>query len=269
MLELTGVRRSKPAFRPVTVETVRLPLIVLPWLDDRPRDACGRKRSQATLSTFRKGKKPANAGKTYPPTPPDPEQVLAILQQGSPTAPADIRNRAVFGLVWRSGLRISEALALDLNDLSREHNSVLVRCGKGGKRRISGIDDFGFELLDPWLEIRPRYPVGPLFCVVEGKTKGNRVNRSTVAAKLHEWAQDAGVERRVGDEVIGRVAPHQLRHAHACDLAREGVPVQHVSRQLGHANLAITTTYLQGIAPVETLSVIAARPRPELKGGPA
>lgn len=261
-LELTGVRRGKPAFRPVTTEMVRLPLVTLPWLDDRPRDACGRRRSAATLPNFRKGKKPANADKTYPPSPPDPEQVLTILQQGSKTAAADIRNRAIFSLVWRSGLRISEALALDLNDLSREHNSVLVRCGKGGKRRISGIDDFGFELLDPWLEIRSRFPVGPLFCIVEGPTKGGAVNASTVRAKLHEWARSAGVERVIGDEVVGRVAPHQLRHAHACDLAREGVPIVHVSKQLGHANLAITTTYLGGIAPTETLAVIAARPRP-------
>lgn len=233
---------------------VRLPVLDLPWLDERPRDACGRRRSPATFSTFRKGQKPANHGRRYDPTPPSPEQVLAILGQGSDTSPSDIRYRALFGLIWRSGLRISEALDLEPGDLSREHHSVLVKCGKGGKRRISGIDNFGFELIDPWLQIRPRFPFGPLFCVVEGVTRGSRLGASQVRAKLHEWAKLAGVPHRV--------APHQLRHAHACDLAREGVPVQHVSKQLGHANLAITTTYLQGIAPVETLSVIAARPRP-------
>jgi integrase len=236
---------------------ISLPVLELPWLDDRPVDACGRRRSRATMPGYRRGQKPGNWGQTYPPTPPSPEQVLAILDQGSKTAPSAIRDRALFGLVWRSGLRISEALALDPADLSREHNSVLVRCGKGGKRRISGMDDYGFELIDPWLHIRARYPFGPLFCVVEGPSRGGKLNDSTVRAKLHEWSKAAGVP--------SRVAPHQLRHAHACDLAREGVPVQHVSRQLGHANLAITTTYLQGIAPVETLSVIAARPRPVLE----
>jgi site-specific recombinase XerD len=221
-----------------------------------PYDRAGRKRSPATMPGYRKGIKPNNAGQQYPPTPPTPEQVLAILGQGSKTSPADIRYRALFGLIWRSGLRISEALALEPNDLSAEHNSVVVRRGKGGKRRISGLDDYGFELLQPWLDIRGRYPGRLLFVVVEGRTKGEPMAATVVRAKLHQWADLAGVPNRV--------APHQLRHAHAVDLAREGVPVQHVSRQLGHANLAITTTYLQGIAPVETLEVIAARPRPEV-----
>lgn len=218
-------------------------------------DVCGRRRSPATFAAFRKGQKPGNAGQTYAPTPPSPEQVIAILEQGSKTSPAHIRDRAIFALVWRSGLRISEALALYLNDVSAEHNSVLVRCGKGGKRRISGIDDYGIELLQPWMNIRGRYPGDLLFVIVEGRTKGGPVGSSQVRAKLHRWADEAMVPERV--------APHQLRHAHACDLAREGVPVLHISKQLGHANLAITTTYLQGVAPVETLSIIAARPRPD------
>lgn len=253
-MELVGYRNGKAAFRAVRCEAITLPLLTVKWLDDRPRDRCGRPRSAATMPGFRRGKKPLNHGKTYPPTPPSPEQVLAILEQGSRTAPHAIRDRAIIGLIWRSGLRVSEALALDASDLDRQHNSVLVKRGKGGKRRLSGMDDYGFELVDPWLQIRGRYPVGPLFCVVEGATRGEAVKPASFRAKLHELAREAGVPQRV--------APHQLRHAHACDLAREGVPIQHVSRQLGHANLAITTTYLQGIAPVETLSVIAARPRP-------
>lgn len=253
----------------VDLEYRRLPVLKVKWLAEREKrpactsgdnlpvalDVCGRRRSPATFSGFRKGQAPKNAGCEFPPTPPSPEHVLAILEQGSKTSPAHIRDRAIFALVWRSGLRISEALALQLSDVSAEHNSVLVRKGKGDKRRISGIDSYGLELIQPWVAIRDRYPGEFFFCIVEGKTKGGRVGDSQVRAKLHKWADAAMVPERC--------APHQLRHAHAVDLAREGVPLHHISRQLGHANLAITTTYLQGIAPTETIAAIAARPRPD------
>jgi site-specific recombinase XerD len=61
-----------------------------------------------------------------------------------------------------------------------------------------------------------------------------------------------------------RFAPHQLRHAHAVEMAREGVPLTIIQRQLGHANLGITSIYLQGIANSEIISTVFARPAPML-----
>src|SRR5687768_851206 len=72
----------------------RLPVITLPWLDERMRDACGRPRSKVTMPGHRKGQKPANSGKQFPPTPPSPEEVGRIINTFSPTSPAGIRNRA-------------------------------------------------------------------------------------------------------------------------------------------------------------------------------
>ena len=59
-----------------------------------------------------------------------------------------------------------------------------------------------------------------------------------------------------------RFAPHQLRHAHALELAREGVPLNIIQRQLGHANLGITSIYLQGIDPEEIIATVRMRRAP-------
>jgi len=114
--------------------------------------------------------------------------------------------------------------------------SLLVREGKGGKRREVGMDQWGWDQLRAWLEIRAALPVGALFCVVHGPTCGRRWSAAAVRAQLRRVAARSGVRRRF--------APHQLRHAHAVEMAREGVPLVVIQRQLGHANLGITSIYL-------------------------
>ncbi len=59
-----------------------------------------------------------------------------------------------------------------------------------------------------------------------------------------------------------RFAPHQLRHAHAVEMAHEGVPLVVIQRQLGHANLGITSIYLQGIDSSEIIHTVHSRPAP-------
>ena len=68
-------------------------------------------------------------------------------------------------------LRISEALALAESDLDRSRGSVLVRRGKGGKRRQVGMDRWSWEQLDSWLRVRVSLPVGALLCVIDGPTQ--------------------------------------------------------------------------------------------------
>ena len=59
-----------------------------------------------------------------------------------------------------------------------------------------------------------------------------------------------------------RFAPHQLRHAHAVEMAREGVPLNAIQRQLGNGNLGITSTYLQGVDDAEIINTIHSRRAP-------
>jgi site-specific recombinase XerC len=88
---------------------------------------------------------------------------------------ADLRGdrvRALIVILWRAVLRIQEALSLTELDLDPRRGSVLVRRGKGGRRREIGMDVCGFEHIQPWLDARREMLVGPLFCVLDGRTRG-------------------------------------------------------------------------------------------------
>lgn len=168
------------------------------------------------------------------------------------------RLRALISILWRGGLRIGEALALAETDLDWDRGAVLIRHGKGDKRREVGMDPWGWEQLRPWLLTRSTLPVGALLCVASGPTIGRAWSSSSSSARaqLRDTAERAGVRRRF--------APHQLRHAHAVELAREGVPLNVIQRQLGHAHLGVTSTYLQGIDNAEIIDTVRRRPAPVL-----
>ena len=114
-----------------------------------------------------------------------------------------------------------------------------------------GMDAWAWSALEPWLSERAEMPVGPLFCVIIGRTRGHRWSSGAARLQLHRVAIEAGVRRRF--------APHQLRHAHAVELLHEGIPLPLIQRQLGHSHLSTTGTYLQGISSEEIISAIHAR----------
>jgi site-specific recombinase XerD len=149
-----------------------------------------------------------------------------------------LRLRGLIIVMWRAGLRIGEALALNETDLEPSRGSILVRSGKGGRRRVAGMNAWGWEQLQPWLDYRRNLPVGPLFCVINQPRTGSPWAPTAARRRLAELAARAGVRRRF--------APHQLRHAHAVEMAREGVPLNVIQRQLGHTNFGVTSVYLQG-----------------------
>ena len=156
-------------------------------------------------------------------------------------------------VLWRAGLRISEALALTESDLDPARGAILVRRGKAGKRREVGMDRWAWQQLDPWIALRATLPVGALFCILRGPTRGRPCAPAGVRAQLRRTAQAAGVRRRF--------AP-QLRHAHAVEMSREGVPPLVIQRQLGHADLGITSAYLRGIDNTEIIQAVHERPTP-------
>ncbi len=218
-------------------------------------DVCGRRRSPATLSGFHYGLPPGNKGQRYPADPPTVEEIIAVMHAaGDDNDSEAVRLRALIVVLWRAGLRISEALALTESDLDVNRGAILIRRGKGGKRREVGMDRWAWEQLSPWLQLRTTLPVGALFCVLRGPTAGRAWAPAGVRSQLHHAAAHAGVRRRF--------APHQLRHAHAVEMSREGVPLLVIQRQLGHADLAITSVYLRGIDNTEIVHAVHERPAP-------
>jgi integrase len=210
-------------------------------------DAAGRRRSPATMPGYHAGRPPRNKGLRYPADPPTVDEIVAVMRHT-----ADDRHgwrlQAMIVVLWRAGLRVQEALALAEHDLDQRRGSILVRHGKGGRRREVGMDEWSWEQLRGWL---------PGWAAVLHPRRSHP--RRTVVGRggPHEFrrvAARAGVRRRF--------APHQLRHAHALELAREGVPLNIIQRQLGHTNLGTTSIYLQGIDPEEIITAVRARRPP-------
>jgi integrase len=104
-------------------------------------DAAGHQRQPVTLPGYHAGRPPRNKGRRYPADPPTVEEIIAVMRcagLGSDGA----RLRALIVLLWRAGLRISEALALALaeTDMDARRGAVTVRHGNGDKRREVGMD---------------------------------------------------------------------------------------------------------------------------------
>jgi integrase len=130
-------------------------------------DVAGHRRSPATMPGYYRGRPPRNKGEQYPADPPTVEEIVTVMRTVGDRSNGH-RLRALIVLLWRAGLRISEALALQESDLDQSRGAVLVRRGKGGKRREVGMDRWAWEQLEPWLEIRQQLPIGVLLCVMHG-----------------------------------------------------------------------------------------------------
>ena len=192
------------------------------------------------------------AGRRDDGDPPTVEEIIAVVHAASDDHAA-VRLRALIVVLWRAGLRISEALALSESDPDLHRGAILSRRGKRGKRREVGMDRWAWEQLGPWLQPRagPQSVHCSACCVPDrGPRVGTR--RSSIAA----------TPRPCTRWVRRRFAPHQLRHAHAVEMSREGVPLLVIQRELGHADLAITSVYFRRIDTTEIVHAVHERPAP-------
>lgn len=237
----------------------QMPLLTLDaWYEDlRIVGPNGRRRNLITIPGHGKGVRPPNTSKTYPPEPLTNAEARAILDVIPQNTLTGVRDRSLLGLLWRTGLRVSEALDLRPHHVDADAMRVTVLHGKGDKRRTVGIDPFGLFVLQPWLMTRAMLGIGadkPLFCTIQLPGRGNRMYSAYVRTKLHHYGRLAGVPKRVH--------PHGWRHTLACDLVREGFSINNVQAQLGHSNVATTATYLKGMGADEAFDKVAARVAP-------
>ena len=159
---------------------------------------------------------------------------LAAPQLGS-------RNGALLAVLYRGGLRINEALSLRSSDVDLARKTARILHGKGDKSRVAHIGAGAAELVARWQLERIRLGAahGPLFCTRDGRPMSDRY----VRLMMQRLAVKVGITKRVH--------PHGLRHAHACELAYAGTPVNVIQRQLGHSNVAVTSRYLDHIAAAD------------------
>lgn len=177
-------------------------------------------------------------------------EIERVIRQCSSRAPTGVRNRALIAVCWRCGLRIGEALALAVKDFDPESGTLVVQRGKGGKRRVLGVDSGTVALVSRWLEMRRKQPMpsgGPLFCTLAGRP----LDQSYIRHLLPRLGRKADIERRVH--------AHGLRHAFAVDLVRSGAPLYVVRDALGHASVATTQVYLSRVGAHEAVDAMRNR----------
>ncbi|HZZ27976.1 MAG TPA: tyrosine-type recombinase/integrase [Pirellulales bacterium] len=189
---------------------------------------------------------PSNKGKRFPVetlVESEVESLLAACNQGV----TGTRNRCLITLLYRTGLRISEALALRPSDASG--NALTVLRGKGGKRRVVGIDAWTTAALSAWMATRSKAGISsraPLFCTLDGES----LETSYVRHLLPRLARKAGISKRVH--------PHGLRHSFASDAAMD-LPLPVLSAALGHDHLSTTERYIHALNPRIVVEAMAAR----------
>lgn len=164
------------------------------------------------------------------------------------------RLRAQLSVMRCAGLRVTECCNLNVEDLdlTPENHSVIVQCGKYGKRRTSHLYLAAIPILEKYLQVRAAWiksknlkPTNALFITYSGR----RLIRQEVGKMLEAVVKRAGITKRVH--------PHAFRHLCAVDMFRKGVSITSIRDQFGHANIATTDTYLRMIGASDLKKDIA------------
>ncbi len=168
---------------------------------------------------------------------------------------AGARLKCMIELLYASGLRISELLALPLAALARDPSHLIVR-GKGGKERLAPLNEAARQAVKGYLAVRPAHlPAGDKTnpWLFPSRGKGGRLSARRFAQLLDEAALDAGIDP-------ARVSPHVLRHAFATHLLEGGADLRVVQKLLGHADIATTQIYTH--VAVDRLREVVHRAHP-------
>lgn len=163
----------------------------------------------------------------------DVDQVTGLLEAGT-SSELEIRDLAIFELFYSSGLRLSELVALNREDVDLNDRTLMVREGKGGKSRIVPIGKKAINALEKWLNIRNQHiPIEDpaIFVSLKGKRLGNR----SVQLRLDQWCKKKGITEHVH--------PHMLRHSFASHLLESCQDLRAVQELLGHSNISTTQIY--------------------------
>lgn len=138
------------------------------------------------------------------------------------------RDRALFHLMYASGLRVSEVCQLNIGDVSDDFVRVK---GKGGKERIVPVATVAIQELDHFLARFRTQGDGAIFTT----TRGNRMSRVGVWERVKFYAKQAGITKTI--------SPHTLRHSFATHLLENGADLRVIQELLGHANIGTTDRY--------------------------
>lgn len=170
------------------------------------------------------------------PRPLSVDEVKAILETSAESTPPSLRDRAALELLYGAGLRISELVGLDVDDLDIDDEPHVRVIGKGGKERVVPLGKFACDALRLYLTSgRPALATARSRAALLLNQRGGRLTRQGCAKILAAQVTRAGVKKRV--------TPHTLRHSFATHLLEGGADVRVVQELLGHASVSTTQIY--------------------------
>jgi integrase/recombinase XerD len=164
-------------------------------------------------------------------------QVRLLLEQPAKLSTAEAkRDRAMLELLYASGMRVSELVALNLGDVNIE-GDFFVRClGKGRKERIIPLYEKIAMAVKKYVEEdRPKLAHGRKEVAMFLNARGDRLTRQGFWQKLKEYVKSAGLN--------SKISPHTLRHSFATHMLSGGADLRSVQELLGHANISTTQVY--------------------------
>jgi len=162
------------------------------------------------------------------------EEMARLLKAARTRTWHGTRNHALIAMFCDTGLRLSELIGLNVDDIDLNALAVRVRHGKGGKERRAYIGHTLARSLRRWIEIRPFAPgSSALYCT----TNGRRLDKRNVARIIDRVA----VRANLGDR---RVHPHMLRHSFATHYIQNGGDPFSLQRILGHSDIKTTMIYV-------------------------
>ncbi|WP_372965060.1 tyrosine recombinase XerC [Marinobacter sp.] len=158
---------------------------------------------------------------------------LNHLLEANPDDPLEVRDLAMFELMYSSGLRLSELAGLNLNSLDLVGREVRV-LGKGNKERILPVGGRAAVAIAQWLKCRPEFALAGEPAVFVSR-RGGRLSGRSIQARLARWGTVQGANQRLH--------PHMLRHSFASHMLESSGDLRAVQELLGHADIATTQVY--------------------------
>ncbi|MEZ4256371.1 MAG: site-specific tyrosine recombinase XerD [Polyangiales bacterium] len=162
------------------------------------------------------------------------DEVLRLLDAPDASTPRGKRDRAMLHTMYAAGLRVSELVCLELQDVNLE-NGFLAAFGKGRKRRVVPLGQHSRSAITEWLEaVRPTW-AGPSERSLFVTQRKRRMTRQGFWKLIKRYAREVGITKPI--------SPHKLRHSFATHLLLGGADLRAVQTMLGHADIATTQVY--------------------------
>lgn len=163
------------------------------------------------------------------------EEVERLLAAPDPATPTGLRDKALLELLYATGLRVSEVVGLDLDDIDLQSGTL--RCvGKGNKERLLPLYQRVLNILRDYLTMaRPHFQAREDEQAFFLNRRGQRLTRQGLWLIIKQYVDQVGIQ--------GEVTPHTLRHSFATHMLRGGAGLREIQQILGHASIATTQIY--------------------------